>query len=331
MTWKLILALVVGFCISSAVGAVLVPYLRKIKAGQAIREDGPTWHMSKTGTPTMGGLMFIIAVTVVCLTVGFSCMANGEWGHIFILVFGLVFGAIGFLDDYEKLRHKQNLGLSAKMKFLLQLLAATCFLLLLRFTGYLSPNLYIPFWNTYVPVSEPLYFIFAAFVIVGTVNAVNITDGLDGLSTSVTIPVAAFFAVLGVVWKGFPQLGIFAAAMAGGLLAFLLYNHYPAKVFMGDTGSLFLGGAVAALAFAYDMPLVLIPVGIVYICETLSDILQVGYFKLTHGKRIFKMAPLHHHFEMCGWKETKIVAVFTTVSVIFCALAYLGVMNRFAY
>ena len=331
MTWKLILALVVGFCISSAVGAVLVPYLRKIKAGQAIREDGPTWHMSKTGTPTMGGLMFIIAVTVVCLTVGFSCMANGEWGHIFILVFGLVFGAIGFLDDYEKLRHKQNLGLSAKMKFLLQLLAATCFLLLLRFTGYLSPNLYIPFWNTYVPVSEPLYFIFAAFVIVGTVNAVNITDGLDGLSTSVTIPVAAFFAVLGVVWKGFPQLGIFAAAMAGGLLAFLLYNHYPAKVFMGDTGSLFLGGAVAALAFAYDMPLVLIPVGIVYICETLSDILQVGYFKLTHGKRIFKMAPLHHHFEMCGWKETKIVVVFTTVSVIFCALAYLGVMNRFAY
>ena len=182
MTWKLILALVVGFCISSAVGAVLVPYLRKIKAGQAIREDGPTWHMSKTGTPTMGGLMFIIAVTVVCLTVGFSCMANGEWGHIFILVFGLVFGAIGFLDDYEKLRHKQNLGLSAKMKFLLQLLAATCFLLLLRFTGYLSPNLYIPFWNTYVPVSEPLYFIFAAFVIVGTVNAVNITDGVDGLA-----------------------------------------------------------------------------------------------------------------------------------------------------
>ena len=159
----------------------------------------------------------------------------------------------------------------------------------------------------------------------------NITDGLDGLSSSVTVPVAAFFAVLGIVWKGFPQLGIFGGAMVGGLLAFLLYNHYPAKVFMGDTGSLFLGGAVAALAFAYDMPLVLIPVGIVYICETLSDIIQVGYFKLTHGKRIFKMAPLHHHFEMCGWKETKIVAVFTAVSVIFCVLAYLGVMDRFAF
>ena len=331
MTWKLILALVVGFCISSAVGAVLVPYLRKIKAGQAIREDGPTWHMSKTGTPTMGGLMFIIAVTVVCLTVGFSCMANGEWGHIFILVFGLVFGAIGFLDDYEKLRHKQNLGLSAKMKFLLQLLAATCFLLLLRFTGYLSPNLYIPFWNTYVPVSEPLYFIFAAFVIVGTVNAVNITDGLDGLSTSVTIPVAAFFSVMAIIWPGFAQLGTFSAAMLGGLCGFLACCPNPAKVFMGDTGSLFLGGAVAALAFAYDMPLVLLLVGIVYICETLSDIIQVTYFKLTHGKRIFKMAPLHHHFEMCGWKETKIVAVFSTVSALFCLLAYFAVYQRFSF
>ena len=222
-------------------------------------------------------------------------------------------------------------GLTALQKFVLQLAAAVAFLCLMRYEGMLSPNLYIPFFNTYVVLNWVVYMILAAFIIVGTVNAVNITDGLDGLSTSVTIPVAAFFAVLGVVWKGFPQLGVFGGAMAGGLLAFLLYNHYPAKVFMGDTGSLFLGGAVAALAFAYDMPLVLIPVGIVYICETLSDILQVGYFKLTHGKRIFKMAPLHHHFEMCGWKETKIVAVFTTVSVIFCALAYLGVMNRFAY
>ena len=221
MTWKLILALVVGFCISSAVGAVLVPYLRKIKAGQAIREDGPTWHMSKTGTPTMGGLMFIIAVTVVCLTVGFSCMANGEWGHIFILVFGLVFGAIGFLDDYEKLRHKQNLGLSAKMKFLLQLLAATCFLLLLRFTGYLSPNLYIPFWNTYVPVSEPLYFIFAAFVIVGTVNAVNITDGVDGLAAGTCVPVFLCFTAIVFCWgKEYMPQGIFASGMVGALLGF---------------------------------------------------------------------------------------------------------------
>ena len=174
-----------------------------------------------------------------------------------------------------------------------------------------------------------LYLVFAAFVIVGTVNAVNITDGLDGLSSSVTLPVAAFFTAVGVAWQGYEQLGLFGGAMLGGLLGFLLYNHFPAKVFMGDTGSLFLGGAVAALAFAYDMPLILILVGIVYICETLSDIIQVGYFKLTHGKRFFKMAPLHHHFEMCGWNERKVVAVFTIVSAVGCLIAYFGVAGRF--
>ena len=177
--------------------------------------------------------------------------------------------------------------------------------------------------------------IFAAFVIVGTVNAVNITDGLDGLSSSVTLPVALFFAVMGAVWGGFTQLGVFAGAMFGGLLgtyvqgSFLYYNHYPAKVFMGDTGSLFLGGAIAALAFAYDMPLILLLVGFVYLCETLSDIIQVAYFKATHGKRIFKMTPIHHHFEMCGWKEEKIVFVFTAITLVMCVLAYLGVMNRY--
>ena len=176
---------------------------------------------------------------------------------------------------------------------------------------------------------------FAAFVIVGTVNAVNITDGIDGLSSSVTLPVAAFFTwegcmpVLAALPAYYGQLSIFSAALLGGLLGFLLYNHYPAKVFMGDTGSLFLGGAVAALAFAYDMPLILILVGFVYICETLSDISQVAYFKLTHGKRIFKMAPLHHHFEMCGWSEKKVVAVFTAVSLLFCLLAVVAVSGRF--
>ena len=193
----------------------------------------------------------------------------------------------------------------------------------------LSPNLYIPFFHTHIVMNWVVYLIFAAFVIVGTVNAVNITDGVDGLSSSVTVPVAAFFTILGYVWSGYTQLGVFGGAMVGGLFGFLLYNRYPAKVFMGDTGSLFLGGAVAALAFAYDMPLILLLVGIVYICETMSDIIQVAYFKLTHGKRVFKMAPLHHHFEMCGWNEKKVVTVFTTVSFIFCVLAYLGVYNRF--
>ena len=189
------------------------------------------------------------------------------------------------------MKHHHNTGLTAPQKFLLQLAAAIAFLCLMRYEGMLSPNLYIPFFNTHLVLPWVVYMIFAAFVIIGTVNAVNITDGIDGLSSSVTVPVAVFFAVLGGMWQGFGQLGVFAGALVGGLLGFLCYNHYPAKVFMGDTGSLFLGGAVAALAFAYDMPLILLLVGFVYLCETLSDIIQVTYFKLTHGKRIFKMAP----------------------------------------
>lgn len=327
----IVLACVVCFVLTVIAGKLLIPELIKLKAGQSIKEIGPTWHMTKQGTPTMGGLMFIIGIGLTILVIGWQGMLVGDFTHLYVYLFALVFGIIGYIDDYQKVKHHQNTGLTAIQKFLLQLAAAVAFLCLLRYEGHLSPNLYIPFWNTHIVLNWVVYMILAAFIIVGTVNAVNITDGLDGLSSSVTVPVGIFFAVMGLVWPGFSQLGIFGGAMVGGLLGFLVYNHYPAKVFMGDTGSLFLGGAVAALAFAYDMPLVLIPVGIVYICETLSDILQVGYFKLTHGKRIFKMAPLHHHFEMCGWKENKIVAVFTAVSTIFCVLAYMGVMNRFAF
>ena len=328
---EIVLPLVVSFVITAAAGRLLIPALRRLKAGQSIKEIGPTWHMTKQGTPTMGGVMFIIGIGLTILALGWRHMMAGEFAHLYVYLFALVFGAIGFIDDYQKVKHHHNTGLTALQKFALQLAAAVAFLCLMRLEGLLTPNLYIPFWNTHLVLPWPVYLIFAAFVIVGTVNAVNITDGLDGLSTSVTIPVAVFFTVMAVVWPGFAQLGTFSAAMVGGLAGFLLYNHYPAKVFMGDTGSLFLGGAVAALAFAYDMPLVLILVGIVYICETLSDIIQVGYFKLTHGKRIFKMAPLHHHFEMCGWKETKVVAVFTAVSVIGCVIAYLAVCQRFSF
>ena len=328
---EIVLPLVVSFVITAAAGRLLIPALRRLKAGQSIKEIGPTWHMTKQGTPTMGGVMFIIGIGLTILALGWRHMMAGEFAHLYVYLFALVFGAIGFIDDYQKVKHHHNTGLTALQKFALQLAAAVAFLCLMRLEGLLTPNLYIPFWNTHLVLPWPVYLIFAAFVIVGTVNAVNITDGLDGLSTSVTIPVAVFFTVMAVVWPGFAQLGTFSAAMVGGLAGFLLYNHYPAKVFMGDTGSLFLGGAVAALAFAYDMPLVLILVGIVYICETLSDIIQVGYFKLTHGKRIFKMAPLHHHFEMCGWKETKVVAVFTAVSVIGCVIAYFAVYQRFSF
>ena len=326
---EIVLPLVVSFVITAAAGRLLIPALRRLKAGQSIKEIGPTWHMTKQGTPTMGGVMFIIGIGITILALGWRHMMAGEFAHLYVYLFALVFGAIGFIDDYQKVKHHHNTGLTALQKFALQLAAAVAFLCLMRLEGLLTPNLYIPFWNTHLVLPWPVYLIFAAFVIVGTVNAVNITDGLDGLSTSVTIPVAVFFTVMAVVWPGFAQLGTFSAAMVGGLGGFLLYNHYPAKVFMGDTGSLFLGGAVAALAFAYDMPLVLLLVGIVYICETLSDIIQVTYFKLTHGKRIFKMAPLHHHFEMCGWSEKKVVAVFATVSLIFCLLAVVAVQGRF--
>ena len=279
----------------------------------------------------MGGLMFILGIFVAIFICGFPGMLRGDCKQLYIFAFALIFGVIGFLDDYEKVKHKQNLGLTAIQKFLLQLVAAIAFLTLMRFEGMLTPNLYVPFWGTHLILSWPVYMIFAAFVIVGTVNAVNITDGIDGLAGSVTVPVGLFFSMLAFWWQGYEQLGVYAAALVGGLLGFLVYNFHPAKVFMGDTGSLFLGGTVAALAFAYDMPLVLIPVGIVYICETLSDILQVAYFKATHGKRLFKMAPLHHHFELCGWSEVKLVAIFTCVSALGCIAAMFGVMNRFHF
>jgi phospho-N-acetylmuramoyl-pentapeptide-transferase len=239
-----------------------------------------------------------------------------------------VFGAIGFVDDWAKLRKKENTGLTAPQKFLLQLAAAIAFTALLRYTGHLTPNLYIPFWNTHIVLPWVVYMIFAAFVMVGCVNAVNITDGIDGLAAGVTVPVALFYTVVCALW-GKAALGTFSGALLGALCGFLIYNFHPAKVFMGDTGSLFLGGAVCGLAFALDMPLILILVGIIYLVETASDILQVAYFKLTHGKRIFRMAPLHHHLELGGWSEYKLVFVFAGITLLFCALAYLGVAGRY--
>ena len=284
---KILVAAVVAFVISAVIGKFLVPALRRWKAGQSIKEDGPTWHMSKQGTPTMGGLMFILATIIVVLVVNGPAILSGDWTSVIVLVFALVFGAIGFLDDYAKIKKKENTGLTAGQKFLLQLAAAILFIVLLRKCGILSPNLYVPFFGVELHLPWVVYLIFAVLVITGTVNAVNITDGLDGLSSSVTLPVCAFFAAaFGWAWVKWQQSGtagmaVFAAALFGGLVGFLLYNHYPAKVFMGDTGSLFLGGAVCGMAFALDMPLILILVGIIYIIETLSDIIQVTYFKAT--------------------------------------------------
>ena len=327
---RMLIAALVSFVISAIAGKILIPVLRRMKAGQSIKEDGPTWHMSKQGTPTMGGLMFILGILCTILLIGWSDIVRGDYRALFVFCFALVFGVIGYLDDYEKVKKHENTGLTAGPKFLLQLAAAIAFTVLLRHFGYLAPHLYIPFVNYTVELPWVVYMVFAAFVMVGTVNAVNITDGVDGLSSSVTLPVAAFFAAVSAWWGvQYQDVGVFSGALFGGLCAFLLYNHYPAKVFMGDTGSLFLGGAVCGLAFAFDMPLILILVGVVYIAETLSDIIQVVYFKATHGKRIFRMAPLHHHFEMGGWSEKKVVAVFAAVSLVFCVLAFLGVMDRY--
>ena len=323
-----LIAIVISFVVTAVVGRFLVPALRALKAGQSIKTDGPTWHMSKQGTPTMGGIMFIVGIAAAVLALCWKDIAAGDYTALFVLVFALVFGVIGFIDDYAKLKKKENTGLTSAQKFLLQLAAAIAFIALLRYTGQLSPNLYIPFFNVSIVLPWVVYMIFAAFVMVGCVNAVNITDGVDGLAAGVTVPVALFYTVVCALW-GKVALGTFAGALLGALFGFLIYNFHPAKVFMGDTGSLFLGGAVCGLAFALDMPLILIPVGIIYIAETLSDIIQVVYFKATHGKRIFRMAPLHHHFEMGGWSEKKLVFVFGGITVIFCVLALLGVMNRY--
>ena len=320
MTRVLIIAAVAAV-LSGVLGKLLLPVLHALKAGQSIRELGPTWHNNKAGTPMMGGLMFIFA-TIICLLILIPTMT--EYTVFYALIPALCFGFIGFLDDFTKIKFKRNLGLTAWQKAALQLIVSVLYLYLLYAEGSLSCNLYIPFVNVSVAIHPMVYIFFAMFVMVGCVNAVNLNDGVDGLCSSVTIPVMLFFAAAAACMGKF-DLALLPASLVGGLIAYLFYNWHPAKVFMGDTGSLFLGGVVCALAFALDMPLILILVGFVYICETLSVILQVGYFKLTHGKRLFKMAPIHHHFEMCGWREEKVVLVFAGVSAVMCVLAWIGI------
>ncbi len=314
-----------ALAVALLIGRPLIGMLRRMKFGQKILEDGPTWHMNKQNTPTMGGLIFILAMLVPVLVCLPAMVSTGEYRPLLMLALSLVFGAIGFVDDYTKIKKKQNKGLTAGQKLLLQLAAAALFITVMRVMGYLEPVLYIPFIALSIDLPWIVYLLFAVFVIVGCDNAVNLTDGIDGLCASVTAVVAAFFTAV-FLWAGSPAR-LFSAALLGGLLGFLCFNRFPAKVFMGDTGSLFLGGAVCAMAFACNMPVILIPVGIIYIVETLSDIIQVVYFKATHGKRFFKMAPIHHHFEMCGWSERKIVAVFSAVTVLTCVLSYIGIVR----
>ena len=321
---RILITAAVAAVLSGVLGYFLLPVLRALKAGQSIREIGPTWHNNKAGTPMMGGLMFILAA-IICLAV---CAFNmEEYSVFYVLALGLCFGFIGFLDDFCKIKFKRNLGLTALQKAMLQMAVSAIYLYILYRQNILTCDIYVPFFNVTFYIHPILYIFFAMFVMVGCVNSVNLTDGVDGLSSSVTIPVMVFFTAAAFC-MGRLDLALLPAALVGGLIAYLFYNWHPAKVFMGDTGSLFLGGIVCALAFALDMPLVLILVGFVYIMETLSVILQVGYFKLTHGKRLFKMSPIHHHFEMCGWKEEKVVLTFAATSAIMCILAWLGIQGR---
>ena len=318
---RILLTAVISFALTGVLGYLLLPVLRALKVGQSIREVGPTWHNYKAGTPMMGGLMFIFAA-ILCLLGNLGFMT--DYSVFYVLILSLCFGFVGFLDDFAKLKKKQNEGLTSIQKAMLQMAVSALYLYVMYRTGGMSSSLYIPFFHVSFHIHPIVYIFFAMFVMVGCVNAVNLTDGVDGLSSSVTLPVMVFFTAAAVA-LGKYELALLPAALIGGLIAYLFYNWHPAKVFMGDTGSLFLGGVVCALAFALDMPLVLILVGFVYICETLSVILQVGYFKLTHGKRLFKMAPIHHHFEKCGWKEVKVVLVFAAVSAAMCILAWFSI------
>ncbi len=318
---RVIITALVASGLTMGIGYLLLPILRALKAGQSIREVGPTWHNNKAGTPMMGGLMFILA-TVACLLANIPAMK--DYSVFYVLGLGLCFGLVGFLDDFFKAKFKRNLGLTSIQKALLQMAVSALYLYLLWRQGTLQSVIYIPFVNVSFTIHPLLYIFFAMFVMVGCVNAVNLTDGVDGLCGSVTIPVMVFFTAAAVGMKKF-ELALLPASMVGGLIAYLFYNWHPAKVFMGDTGSLFLGGIVCGLAFALNMPLILLLVGLVYIIETLSVILQVGYFKLTHGKRLFKMSPIHHHFEMCGWREVKICIVFSLVATAMCVAAWFGI------
>lgn len=338
-TVAIIISVVIAFGVTAGLGFVIIPWLRKLKFGQTILDIGPSWHKSKQGTPNMGGIMFIIGILVAFIVGALTFALSGgnlqtdysaviEGRELVLLIAGaclaLGCGIVGFTDDFIKIKLKRNEGLSAKQKTLGQLIMTFGYTL----TLWLSHNTvwYLPFIgnvnfekNVFTGV---IFWLISIFIIYGCVNSVNLTDGIDGLCSSVTATVAITFIILSYILH-FAGLGILAGALLGGVFGFLCWNWNPAKTFMGDTGSLFLGGMVVALGYAIKCPLLLLPIGIIYVCETMSDIIQIGYFKLTHGKRVFKMAPIHHHFEMCGWKEKKICVIFSLVNAIGCALAIL--------
>lgn len=317
MNYTVVLPVIISFVLSVLLGPIIIPFLKRLKVGQTVRDEGPQSHLKKTGTPTMGGILILTCIVITSL---FYVRTNPKIIPILFLTLG--FGLIGFLDDYIKVVLKRSMGLKPWQKMLGQLAVTGVFAYyMLRYTDVslamkipFMPGKYIDFGILNIPV--------LFFIVIGTVNGTNFTDGLDGLASSVTVMVATFFTVVAIgTGSGIEPI---TCAVVGALLGFLLFNVYPASVFMGDTGSLALGGFVAAAAYMMQMPLYIAIVGLIYLVEVLSVILQVTYFKMTGGRRIFKMAPIHHHFELCGWSETKVVAVFAIITAILCMIGLLA-------
>lgn len=317
---NILIGFLIAFLVTAIIMPLLIPYLRRLKFGQQIQDDGPTWHEKKSGTPTMGGIGFIIGITLASAV---ALIAEFNIELLLMSVTALGFGLIGFIDDYIKVVKKRNLGLTALQKYLLQAVLTAGYITALMLLGELETSIIIPFTDIEFMMPWWVYVPFILIVVTGTVNAVNLTDGLDGLATSVTAVSGVFFT-LAAMLVGNGNASYLSAALVGGAIAFLLYNKYPAKVFMGDTGSLYFGGLISTVAVGMKMPLILIIAGFVFLFETLSVIMQVTSFKLT-GKRIFKMSPIHHHFEMCGWSERKIVLVFTIAAIVLSVVAYLSI------
>ena len=310
-----------SFAISIILGLIIIPILKKLKVGQIERDDGPKSHLKKQGTPTMGGVIIALTIFIVCmgLYVKYSVSEANVAKNILPLLFVTIgFGLVGFVDDFKKLVLKNTKGLKPIYKMLGLLIIAVAYTLFLTNVLKIGTATYIPFLKIYINMPIWLYIPFAIFVLLGTTNAVNLTDGIDGLATTVTTIILAFFTTVGII-LGVKEIVLVGATLVGACLGFLLFNLHPAKVFMGDTGSLLLGGAIAGIALYLKMPIILVIVAIVPVIETISVMLQVTYYKKT-GKRIFKMAPIHHHFELSGWSENKVVSVFSIITLILCVI-----------
>ena len=323
MITEFIIAIVASFVLTALLARVIIPILKSKKMGQYIKDIGPRWHKSKEGTPTMGGITFIGAILVLAL-VALLINPKDYVSVLLILLLGVLNGVIGFIDDYQKLIKKNNDGLNEKQKTILQVLAAGMYLFAMRICGLIDTKLEIPFSNIEIELGI-VYYLFAILLIWVMVNSVNITDGIDGLASTVTFFVSIFFAVVSFYFAN-RATGLVSGLLIGGMIGFLVYNLNPARVFMGDTGSLFLGGVITALAFALNEPLVVVICGLLYIAELATSALQVVVFKLSgRKKRLFKMAPYHHHLEQCGWSENKIVAVFSAITIVLSVVAWFAI------